>query len=75
MILNVTPKEFNDIKINSFEMNGTSLARYMNIHFGCEYFQSYTIKVRRDVPYIGTFWENLKMVTIQRIENEEDEHG
>lgn len=66
MILNVTVDEFRFIK--SIEerdaANGTDdLASFCHEQFGCEYFESYEVVVRRDVPSVPWIIAGVERIT------------
>lgn len=63
--LNVTPKEFSEIKEKELELCALDFAYYLNRMFGCDLFKTYRVVVRRDIPYIPYY-----VIPTERIEEE-----
>jgi len=59
VILNVTQREFKEIQEANLNLPEYDFIVYMCLHYGCEMFQKYEIRVRKDVVAIPWLTKNV----------------
>lgn len=53
--MNVTPEEFANLQLAASNLSGPDFASFVHTHFGCKYWESYEVVVRKDVPSVPWF--------------------
>jgi hypothetical protein len=65
-VMNVTPAEFDNIRLAASRLSAADFAAFMHRWYNCSYFSRYALKVRRDVPQVPWLSRGVERFELKR---------